>query len=93
MNSCIVFNYLAITSTTRSFGGSIGQIRTVPQNNYGQQSGYSNDYSGTSALTRSSSTYGGSGDDSVQSRVNTGGYGGAGGLDSGSDRYFFSVFL
>jgi len=93
MNICIAFNCLAITTTSRSFGGSIGQIRTLPNNNYGQQSSYSNDYSGTSALTRSSSTYGGSSDDVVQSRVNTGGYGGAGGLDSGSDRYFFSVFL
>jgi hypothetical protein len=75
-------------------GNIISQIRTAPSNNYGSQSSFSNDFSGNSALTRSSSTYGGSSNDLLKSQINTGGFGGAGGLAAGSDRYFlFFLFL
>jgi uncharacterized membrane protein YgcG len=86
MNIFIFFNCLVITTASRSIASTFNQIRTVPNNNYVQPSSYSNDYSSSSALTRSSSSYGNSNNDLGQSRVNSGSYGGGGDLGAGSNR-------
>ncbi len=70
-----IFQCLGITSLSRS-------LPPAPINNYGPQGSYSNDYSGSSSLTRTTSSYGG---DLGQTRGTGGGYGNAG-VDLGQTR-------
>jgi hypothetical protein len=82
-----IFQCLAITTVSRPFVPPMVPTRTLPSNNYDQQGSYSNDYSGSSSLTRSSSSsYGGASNDLVQTPVNGGGYGGAGNFGTGYNR-------
>ena len=78
--------HIVITTISRSLPPApMVDIRTGPSNGYGQQTNYGNDYASSSILTRSSSSYGGQGNDLGQTRVSGGGGGGGyGGNNYGS---------
>jgi hypothetical protein len=82
-----IFYYLAIVEASRSLGMFQGRDQSVPSNNYGSQSSYSNGNSGPSGLTRSSSTYGSPSNDLVLPQANSGGYYGGSNSGTGSNRY------